>query len=188
METTSAILTNNYNIIDVLDTCECESNGIEADVIIEATGLLKLLQSRKFFFVAVTMVQVPMLLSRADKALQSRTCDVTNAFWLVETTIDLPKGMHRDIDGTFEQISAPVEDALEENEQSTESPNKRQRNFPSTLNNSVVYSTVGHADASSTATTNQQSLRLLLIEILDNTIVDMKERFSERNISLLSAL
>ena len=37
LETTSAILTNYHNIIDVLDTCECESNGIEADVIIEAT-------------------------------------------------------------------------------------------------------------------------------------------------------
>ena len=48
-ETTSAILTNYHNIIDVLDTCECESNGIEADIIIEATGLVKLLQSRKFF-------------------------------------------------------------------------------------------------------------------------------------------
>ena len=50
LETTSAILTNYHNIIDVLDTCKCKSNGIEVDVIIEATGLLKLLQSRKFFY------------------------------------------------------------------------------------------------------------------------------------------
>ena len=63
--------------------------------------------------------------------------------------------MRRDIDETFEQISAAVEDALEENEESTESPNKRQRNLPSTFNDSIVYSIVGHADASSTATTNQ---------------------------------
>ena len=128
-----------------------------------------------------------MLLSRGDKALQSRPCDVTNSFSLVEITIDLLKGMRRDINGTFEQISTAVEDALEKNEESTESSNKRQRNLPSTLNDIIVYSTVGHADASSTATTNQQSLCVLLIEILDNTIGEMKERFSERNISLLSA-
>ena len=89
--------------------------------------------------------------------------------------------MRRDIDGTFEQISTAVKDALEENEKSTESPNKRQRNLPSTLNESIVYSTVGHADAS-TATTNQQSLRVLLIEILDNTIGEIKERFRVKKI------
>ena len=38
--------------------------------------------------------------------------------------------MRRDIDRTFEQISMAVEDALEENEESTESPNNRQRNLP----------------------------------------------------------
>ena len=120
LEATSAILTNYHNIIDVLDTCKCESNRIKADVIIEATGLLKLLQNRKFFVIAVTMGKVLMLLFRADKALQSRTCDVTNAFSLVETTIYLLKGMRRDIDGTFKQISAAVENALEENEESNE--------------------------------------------------------------------
>ena len=156
--------------------------------------LLKLLAylnyciAESFFFIAVTIRKVLMLLSHADKALQRHTCDVTNAFSLVETTIDLLKGMRSDIDGTFELISAAVEDALEENEESTESPNKRQRNLPSTFNDSIVYSTVLHTDASSTATTNQQSVRVLLIEILDNTIGEMKERFSERNISLLSAL
>ena len=155
--------------------------------------LLKLLaylnycKAESFFFIAVPMRKVLTLLFYADKALQSRTCDETNTFSLVETTIDLLKGMRRDIDGTFEQISAAVEDALEENEESTESPNKRQRNLPSIFNDSIVCSTVGHADASSTATTNQQSLRVLLIEILDNIIGEMKERFSERNISLLSS-
>ena len=84
--------------------------------------------------------------------------------------------MRRDIDGTFEQISAAVKDALEDNKESTESPNKRQRNLPSTLNESTVYSTVGHADASSTATTNQKSPRVLLIEMLDNAIGEMKEK------------
>ena len=128
-----------------------------------------------------------MLLFHADKTLQSRNCDVTNAFSLVETMIDSLKVMRRNIDGTFEQISAAVKDALVENEESTESPNKRQRNLPLTLNESIVYSTVGHADASSTATTNQQSLRILLIEILEYAMGEMKERFSGRNISLLSA-
>ena len=125
------------------------------------------------------MRKVLMFLSPADKALQSRTCNVTNAFSLVDTTIDSLKVMRRDIDGIFEQISAAVKDALEENEEPTESPNKRQRNLSSTLNESIVYSTVGQADASSTATTNQQSRRVLLIEILDNTIGEMKDLVKE---------
>ena len=41
-----------------------------------------------FFLIAVTMRKVLMILSHADKALQSRARDVTNAFSLVETTID----------------------------------------------------------------------------------------------------
>ena len=96
--------------------------------------------------------------------------------------------MRRDNDETFEQIFAAAEDALEGDEQTTESPYKRQRNLPSIFIDSIVYSTVRHADALSIATTTQQSLRVLLIKILHNTIVEIKRNFSENNISLLSVI
>uniref|UniRef100_A0A8C6NRY8 HAT C-terminal dimerisation domain-containing protein n=1 Tax=Nothobranchius furzeri TaxID=105023 RepID=A0A8C6NRY8_NOTFU len=109
-------------------------------------------------------------LKSANSMLQSHSVDLCCASEVVSASLQALKQM------------------IEESETLTSTPApaaKRQRRTSSLLTGSVVISTVGHAEDS---TTPNQALKRALPNILDIVVVEMETRFSKSNLDLMKAV
>ena len=104
LATTSAIIANHICLIDLLESCE---EGFEAEISIEACGLLKHIRSNKFMFIAYTIQKVLSELKPVDKLLQDRDCDINSGIQLVQTALDNLKHIRDEADETFKTLCFP---------------------------------------------------------------------------------
>lgn len=65
---------------------------------------------------------------------------------------------------------------------------KRRRTQNKQLDDSLVFTTVGHTDTDNCTITSSQSLKRSLLSVLDRVIVEMENRFPTKNIDLIKAV
>ena len=175
-ESTLRIIENHNSLIDLFQHSRGSSN---ADICVDAEGLLQQIREKKFLFIAYMVYNILLKLRPADKLLQDRTCDLTTGIQLINSSIESIQNMRSDIDETFLSISSDLH-----KHQTVETREKRCHKLPARLQNSVVLSSVGQTSEPD----QPEQLRRLLIEVLDSCLGELNSRFSERNCRLVCSI
>uniref|UniRef100_A0A8C6NWY1 HAT C-terminal dimerisation domain-containing protein n=1 Tax=Nothobranchius furzeri TaxID=105023 RepID=A0A8C6NWY1_NOTFU len=148
-----------------------EDRAAAVDICTEASGLLVMLRRHHFFEIGKFLSKVLGSLKSASSMLQSHSVDLCCASEVVSASLQALKQMRDEEIETLTSTPAPAA--------------KRQRKASSLLTGSIVMSTVGHVEDS---TTPSQALKRALLNILDIVIVEMETRFSKSNLDLMKAL
>ena len=167
-------------IANVLE--ECDSSN-DVDVSVEATGLLSCIRKKEFLFIALTVKEVLQAMKPANDLLQDRTCDLLQGARLVRSTAAQLHDMRMD---ESNRTCDAIERKLREYDlkDDDEMPRKRKRIMPDYLRDDIVDSTLGHSHTLSPEMERQR----LFKAILDTVLWEMRDRFSETNSELLSAM
>ena len=181
LETTDSIIRNHAKIANVLEDC-CDS-GNDVDVSVEATGLLSCIRKKEFLFIALTIKEVLQTMKPANDLLQDRTCDLLQGARLVRSTAAQLHDMRMD---ESNRTCDAIERKLREYDlnDDDEMPRKRKRRIPDYLRDDIVDSTLGHSHTLSPEMERQR----LFKAIIDTVLWEMRDRFSDTNSDLLSAM
>ncbi|XP_070406077.1 uncharacterized protein [Nothobranchius furzeri] len=147
-----------------------EDRAAAVDICTEASGLLMMFR-RHFFEIGKFLLKVLGSLKSATSMLQSHSVDLCCASEVVSASLQALKQMREEERETLTSTPAPAA--------------KRQRKTGSLLTGSVVMSTVGHAEDS---TSPSQALKRALLNVLDIVVVEMETRFSKSNLNLMKAV
>ncbi|XP_070405664.1 zinc finger protein 862-like [Nothobranchius furzeri] len=169
-DVTKCLVENQDVIMSILSEVT-EDRAAAVDICTEASGLLGKLRRHNFFEIGKFLLKVLGSLKSANSMLQSHSVDLCCASEVVSASLQALKQMREEESETLTSTPAPAA--------------KRQRKTSSLLTGSVVMSTVGHAEDS---TTPSQALKRAFLNILDLVIVEMETRFSKSNLDLMKAV
>ena len=88
LNTTKSIVKNFSAIVEVLHVISSDSSHRDGDIVVEATGLLCVVTSKKFCFCAQLAQTILQTIAVADQELQSRQCDLSRALNLIDIVND----------------------------------------------------------------------------------------------------
>ena len=171
--TTNGIIQNWHHLVNIMDHCEEHVN--DSELCVQAGGLMKLINSHRFMFIAHVIQKLLTLISPGDKYLQSRDCDVEQGMRLISAIRQEIQGIRFDADNQF----LVMDELVRKNYDLSPEDSKRRRKLPNALKDSVVLSSVG---------SNGENNKQIFIEILDNCLGELDARFGERNSELASSL
>jgi len=181
-ETLDNILTSFDDLVDLLRDAETNKRGT-ADVRVEASGLLKNVQTTEFVFIAKTAFAILEKLKPTDKSLQDRSIDLLTASQLISATMKLITKMRTD--ESFESVwneaiswvSPPFPPSAEETVETT----TRRRKLNPRYNDSVITETVGQRDNQHTLDTDQfkAEMKRLYMSVIDSVLAEMRRRFTD---------
>ncbi len=178
-DVTSCIVENENRLLNILSEISEDDDDCPVDLCTEASGLLIQIKRHNFFEIGKFLVQVLAVLQPANKILQSQSVDMCRAGEVVCASLESLKEIHKD-DCWTELSQAPAGDDSH--------PPKRKRTLSKHLGQSVVLSTVGHTDCDNSTITPSQSLKRSLLNILDKDISEMEDRFSQKNVDVMTAV
>lgn len=157
------------------------------------------MKRKKFFLIGKFLVRVLVVLTPANAMLQSQSVDVCAAGELIRTSLESLKEIRKETEIselTVETESAQAAESPADVEPATpvETANvsaprpKRKRVQSKHLGGSVVLSTLGHTDSDNPTSTPSKSLKKSLLNILDRAISELENRFSKKNLDLMTAV
>ena len=178
LDSTSRIIENHDELVELFQICGKNRN---ADICVDADGLLKHIRQEKFMFIAYMVHHILLKLSPVDKLLQDRTCDITTGLELINKSLESIKDMRSNIDETYLTLSSN----LEKHQSLRQQKIRRPRQLPSRLHDQIIMSTLGH---NSEDLSEPDCHRRILIEVLESCIGELEARFSERNCAILVSM
>ena len=175
------VICNTFDAI--LATLSEIADGDDPQKAIEAQGLLLQIQSFTFLLHLVTFDRVLSCTKMLSDLLQHRQCNLAKAVDLVSSTIETLEGFRSD--SFWQHLYEYTEQVANLNSIPVTVHSKRQRRVPHRFDDSVVLESVGSRDTDHTINECKVSI---FFPILDTFIVELKLRFTSKNMSIMKAI
>lgn len=168
-------------ILGTLEEIADDSDGMKAT---QATGLLLQVKSFKFLICLVTFDKVLSITKGLSDVLQSISLDLAKAADLVSGTIETLEDLRTD--NYWDNLFAYAESVAELHGIDVTGPRpSRKRKLPSRLYEAVILESIGSSES---LTTSQQFKVDLYYPILDAFLMELNQRFTERNVNIMRAI
>jgi hypothetical protein len=187
---TIIIIFNNYEkMLTALSTAVLNNNGeLDGDAVVECSGLLTIMKTRKFRFILRTMLKLLSIIEPADKVLQSRESGLMHGIPVVRAVYESLKNQRSD--DAFSSILKETEDLLPCSDPDDvnndagdgDAPTRKRKVMSSTrLTNFVVMSSSGSNDRTLGDSELNTNFKQMYFEIFDITIAEFENRFFQDN-------
>lgn len=192
LRTTAAILDNRDDLLELLRHCADSNASVDNDTSIQAIGLLAKMSNLEFIFIAKCVRCILTILEPANNSLQSKTMDLLTASEVIDCVVDSVSQL-RSAEKFEELYSAVFTDSGVESGdasatalQPVQVGSKRRIVASSTLNDFVLTDLMPRRI--DTSANQKIELRQLYFGVIDQTVGEIKTRFSANNIALLKSL
>ena len=173
---TQQVIGNFGAINDTLSKIIDGETNVDHDSLVEAHGLRVMINQLKFIFCAFACKTLLGLLAPVDKLLQSRECNITKSFSLIESAKESVQKCRNDNDflNHIESATSLINDYIP-NLRNVPSLPKRRKTTNAKLNNSVVLSTTGQSQSGDNI---HDLLKSGYYEAIDIITTEMARRFT----------
>lgn len=183
-DSTVAVVDNFSDILSALDEISQNQKGcFDAETVATSIGLLSMMTSERFMFLAVTMKRILGILKPADAALQKRETDINESIKVIDASVSILKSLRSE--SGFEEIKETLKtlnDVAAEHKPeqgAVGSRPKRKRTVNQRLDNYFVTEDLSMTLGEDEQTSQLDRHKRLFFEVIDKVLCEMKIRFTD---------